>query len=101
MSHEPRLGLLDGLNTWGANSDVIVIGCSLGGLLAMTEVFSHLPADLPAAVAVVQDRMLANPGQLECLLERRTPLRVRTAKHGGHLAPGVVHVAPGGLHLLV
>jgi two-component system, chemotaxis family, protein-glutamate methylesterase/glutaminase len=81
---------------------VVVTASSAGGVAALTEILSHLPADFPAAVAVVQHRGASNtPGMLETILGGCTTLSVLEAVEGAWLRPGVVHVAPAGSHLVV
>jgi two-component system chemotaxis response regulator CheB len=78
---------------------VIVIGASTGGPRALQQVLSGLPADLPAAVAIVQHMP---PGFTRSLAERlndTTPLTVQEAADGDRLARGLALVAPGGYHL--
>jgi two-component system chemotaxis response regulator CheB len=78
---------------------LIVIGVSTGGPRALHQVLSDLPADLPAAVAVVQHMP---PGFTQALAQRlneNSPLTVQEAAHGDRLARRLVLLAPGGFHL--
>ena len=45
----------------GPHRDIVVIGTSAGGLGALREIVSNLPADLPAAIFVVM-HSTAEPG---------------------------------------
>ncbi|MGH7789159.1 MAG: chemotaxis-specific protein-glutamate methyltransferase CheB [Candidatus Binatia bacterium] len=80
---------------------LIAIGASTGGPRALAEILAALPADLPAAVAVVQhiDRLFA-PG-LARWLDRRTPLSVAPLTAPEALRAGHVWVAAGEGHLVV
>lgn len=80
---------------------LIAIGASTGGPRALAEILAVLPADLPAAVAVVQhiDRLFA-PG-LARWLDRRTPLSVAALSAPEPLRAGHVWVAAGEGHLVV
>lgn len=82
---------------------VLALVTSAGGLAALTAVLAGLPADLPAAVLVVQhqDPERRPPDALAALLDGRTPLSVRVARDGDRLEPGVVLVAPPATHMIV
>ncbi len=76
------------------------LAASLGGLAALSEVLSVLPADFPAPVLVLQHLAPGYPSYLPSLLARVTRLGVGEARDGEELLPGRVFVAPPGLHLL-
>ncbi len=80
---------------------VIVMGASTGGLGALKTIISGLPAELPAAVLIVQHRSLAFPERLTELLQRVSALPVAAALHGERLEPGRIYLAPPDNHLLV
>ena len=81
--------------------DVVALATSAGGLAALTELLSHLPAEFPAAITVVQHLSPHTPRVLASILEPATPLQVRTAGAGDRLQPGCVYVAPPDRHLRV
>ena len=78
---------------------VIVIGASTGGPRALQRVLSELPADLPAAVAVVQHMPIGFTSSLAQRLNESSLLTVREATRHERLAQGLVLLAPGGYHL--
>ncbi len=78
---------------------LVVIATSAGGLNAVGRVLAALPADFPAAIAVVQHRGLQHPELLVELLGKMTALPVRHARSGELLEPGVVYVCPPGMHM--
>ena len=78
---------------------IVVIAGSAGSLRALIDVLSPLPADFPAAIAVVQHRGATDPDRLVELLGGRTRLRVRHAEDGALLEPGTVYVCPAGKHM--
>lgn len=80
---------------------VVVIGASTGGPTAIRDVLCGLPADLPAAVVIIQHLPAAFTRPLAEQLSRTTPFRVREAAAGDRLEPGVALVAPGDWHLTV
>src|SRR4051794_6898144 len=77
-----------------ASRQLVVIAASAGGLQPLIDVLAALPADFPAAVAVVQHRGEAQPNVLSDILRRRTALPVRDARDGDLLEPGIVYVCP-------
>ena len=83
-----------------ADEPVVVLGCSWGGLHALSVVLEGLPEDLPAAVVIVQHRM-HGPSELASLLGQHTPWDVCEADDKEWLSPRRVFLAPPGYHLLV
>jgi chemotaxis response regulator CheB len=81
--------------------DLVVIATSAGGVSALPRVLSPLPAEFPAAVAVVQHRSAALPLLLPELLARRTPLTVKIAQEGELLHGGTIYIAPPDLHMVL
>lgn len=82
------------------NRDIIVVGASLGGVEALTTVAAGLPANLPAAVLVVQHMSEESGGLLPGILDRAGPLPAATGEDGMEIRPGRILVAPPGRHLL-
>ena len=83
------------------NFDVVALGSSAGGLNALTQVLSALPASFPSSIVVVQHLAPGHKSWIAKLLGRTTRLRVKQAEHGEILLPGVVYTAPPDEHLLV
>jgi two-component system chemotaxis response regulator CheB len=78
---------------------VIVIGSSTGGPRALQQVLSGLPANLEAAVVVVQHMPAGFTGPLAQRLNENSAFAVEEATSGKHLARGLALVAPGDYHL--
>jgi len=78
---------------------VIVIGSSTGGPRALQRILSELPADLAAAVAVVQHMPTGFTSSLAQRLDDSSPLVVQEANKHERLALGRVLLAPGDSHL--
>jgi two-component system chemotaxis response regulator CheB len=84
------------------NYDLIVIGASWGGLNAVSEILSALPAETDAAVVVAQHRKAdAVEGGLAGLLRHRANLPVTEADDKTSIEPRHVYLAPPDYHLLV
>ncbi len=81
---------------------LIVVGTSAGGMPALVQLVSQLPAALPAAVLVVQHFAPDSDGQyLVDRLARHTGLDCRLPTDGEPLKPGTLYLAPPDRHLLV
>lgn len=80
---------------------LVVIAASAGGIDALTQVLSHLPAGLSTAIIVVQHLRDDKPTHLPEHLDRLSPLRVCLAKNRMPIEPGVVYIAEPGKHLSI
>jgi two-component system, chemotaxis family, protein-glutamate methylesterase/glutaminase len=81
--------------------DIVAIAASAGGLTALIKVLSTLPAEFPAAIAIVQHLAPAHPSLMAEILSRRTDITVKQAKEGDCLTSGTAYIAPPNRHLLV
>lgn len=84
---------------WSARDPVVLIGASTGGPRALNMVIPHLPADLAAAVVVVQHMPAGFTRSLAERLNVSAPLYTKEAEPGELLQTGKVLLAPGGFHL--
>jgi len=80
--------------------DLIAVGASAGGLLALSEMLRPLPESFPGIV-VVQHLDPSHKSHLASLLMRKTFRHVKQAEHGEPILAGVVYIAPPDEHLLV
>lgn len=80
---------------------VVAIGASTGGPPALATVLGEMPADLPAAVVVVQHMAAGFVEGLARWLDTVGPLPVVVAADGERLSPGAVYLAPAGMNLLL
>ena len=81
--------------------DLVAIAASAGGLNALSEVLSALPANFPATIVIVQHLDPRHRSLMADILSRRTPLKVKQAQEGDCLELGMVYIAPPNRHLLV
>jgi two-component system chemotaxis response regulator CheB len=81
--------------------EVVVLGASTGGPVALRELLGQLPSDFPAAVIIVQHLPVGFTRVLATQLDRQGPLRVREAEAGDRLLPALALVAPANSHLLL
>jgi two-component system chemotaxis response regulator CheB len=80
---------------------VIVMGASAGGPVALYHILGSLPGDFPVPIAIVQHMA---DGFIEGLirwLDTGTDLRVMQARQHQIVRPGEVVIAGGGAHLLL
>lgn len=89
-----------GLARPAGHGRLVVVGASAGGVDALRALVGQLPGDFPAPVLVVLHLPQAARTLLPTILDRASALRVREARDGDLLRPGVVLVAPPGRHLL-
>jgi two-component system, chemotaxis family, protein-glutamate methylesterase/glutaminase len=81
--------------------DLLVIGASTGGPRALATLLGGLPADLPAGTLVAQHMPPGFTAALAERLDSHTELRVREARDGDVVEPGLVLVGVGGRQLQV
>lgn len=88
------------LNRERVSRDVIVIGASAGGVMALMELFAAFPPDMPASVGVVLHRSAAR-SELAHVLGRRSRLRVIEPDGSLPFTHGRIYLAPPDHHLLI
>lgn len=87
--------------TTGKLKSIIAIGTSTGGPRALQTVLTGLPANLDAAVVVVQHMPPGFTKSLANRLNQLCSVRVHEAVEGQELEPGHVYLAPGDYHMQV
>jgi two-component system, chemotaxis family, protein-glutamate methylesterase/glutaminase len=80
---------------------IVAIGTSTGGPRALQEVIPFLPADLPAAVLIVQHMPPGFTKSLAMRLDGLSEINVKEAENGDILKPGWAYLAPGDYHISV
>lgn len=80
---------------------IVALAASVGGLRALSEILSNLPADFPAPIVVVQHLDPQQPSRMAEIISYRTSLIVKQAEEADRLHPGWVYIAPPDKHLLV
>lgn len=79
---------------------LVVVGASAGGIEPLKQIVSELPADLPAAVAVVL-HVPATGSRLPDILSHHAEIPAAHAADGDPIIDGRIAVAPPDRHLLV
>ena len=80
---------------------VVIAGASAGGVEALVQLVSSLPADFPHAMLIVLHVSPTGTSVLPAILARACPLPVCAPADGDQLQPGHVYVAPPDSHLVV
>lgn len=84
-----------------ATRDIVVIGSSAGGIQALVELVSLLPARLPAALVMVVHTRSTAPSALPSILSKAGPLPASHPEQGTPITHGQNYVARPDHHLLV
>ncbi len=94
---KPSTDWLSGLRSRSARR-VVAIGASTGGVYALTDILSDLPADAPP-ILITQHMSGTFVDRFAQRLDVSTALSVTVATDGTRLAPGHAYLAPSGSHL--
>jgi len=78
---------------------IVAVGSSSGGPKALTEVFSAIPENFPAAFVIVQHMPPKFTETLAQRLDRVSGLSIKEADEGDQLKAGTGLLAPGDYHL--
>ena len=73
---------------------LVVIGSSAGGIDALTELVTTLPAELKAPIVVAQHLDPRRPSHLAEILEHRSPLPIKSVGDEEKMQEGVIYVVP-------
>jgi len=81
--------------------DILAIGTSTGGPVALQEVLAQLPANFSLPIVMVQHMPAKFTEAFANRLNQMCKINVREAKDGEPLEPGSALLAPGGMQMLV
>jgi two-component system chemotaxis response regulator CheB len=81
--------------------DIVVIGCSAGGVRALMALTSALPPDLPASLFVVMHVASDHKSLLPDILSHYGRIPAVLAEEGAPVEAGHVYIAPPDHHLLL
>lgn len=81
--------------------DILLIGASTGGPIAIQKVLAKLPANFPLPILVVQHMPATFTPAFSERLNGLCAIKVKHAEDGDYLQPGLALIAPGAKQLLV
>lgn len=81
--------------------ELVAIGTSTGGPVALSKVISQLPANFPHPLLLIQHMPGTFTPAFAQRLDRQSAMQVKQAEDGERLKPGVAYLAPGGKQMLV
>jgi two-component system chemotaxis response regulator CheB len=84
-----------------APTRIVAIGVSTGGPNALQYLFSHLPAEFPGSILVVQHMPDGFTELFAKRLDESCPIRVKEAQSGDLLVAGRALICPGNRHMKV
>lgn len=84
-----------------ADYELVAIGTSTGGPIALQEVLVQLPASFPLPLLLVQHMPAKFTEAFAGRLNQLCKIEVREAKDGDMLKPGLALLAPGGMQMRV
>ncbi len=79
--------------------DLVAIGTSTGGPVALQEVLIQLPANFALPIIIVQHMPASFTEAFAARLNQQCKIEIREAKHGDKLQPGLALLAPGGMQM--
>lgn len=80
---------------------IITIGISTGGPVALNELLSHLPGNIPVPILIAQHMPPYFTKSLAERLNNSSKLNVKEAENGDKALPGWVYLAPGGRQMTI
>jgi two-component system chemotaxis response regulator CheB len=80
---------------------IVAIGTSTGGPKALQEILPRFPCDLPVPLLIVQHMPVGFTGPFAQRLNTLCAITVREASHREQVRPGVVYIAPAGMHMTI
>ena len=80
---------------------VVIIGASTGGPIALQKILSELPATFPLPILLVQHMPGTFTQAFAQRLDRVCQIRVKEAQDNDPLQPGLALLAPGGMQMML
>jgi two-component system chemotaxis response regulator CheB len=80
---------------------VVAIGISTGGPKALEDMLPLFPRDLPVPILIVQHMPPGFTAPFAQRLDKLCSVAVHEASHHEPVRPGIVYIAPAGIHMIV
>jgi two-component system chemotaxis response regulator CheB len=97
----PRSGAAEYRVTGSTSPAIVALGTSTGGPKALQEILPLLPGDLSVPILIVQHMPPGFTAPFAARLNALCSVTVREAADQEPIQPGVVYVAPAGMHMTV
>jgi two-component system chemotaxis response regulator CheB len=85
----------------GKNYQLLAIGTSTGGPIALQKILTNLPQDFPLPIILIQHMPAAFTFAFANRLNTLCKINVKEAEHGDILKPGCAYLAPGGRQMII
>lgn len=85
----------------GKAYNLLAIGTSTGGPVALQKILTQFPADFPLPIIMVQHMPAAFTAAFASRLNSLCKITVKEAEHGDILKPGFAYLAPGGKQMMI
>ncbi|MFU2508165.1 protein-glutamate methylesterase/protein-glutamine glutaminase [Pseudoalteromonas sp. ASV78] len=85
----------------GKKYQIVAIGTSTGGPVALQTILTQLPANFPHPILLIQHMPAAFTPAFAARLNGLCKIQVKEAQQGDKLMPGVAYLAPGGQQMLI
>jgi two-component system chemotaxis response regulator CheB len=85
----------------GKNYQLLAIGTSTGGPIALQKILTQLPEDFPLPIILIQHMPAAFTLAFANRLNTLCKINVKEAAHGDILKPGCAYLAPGGRQMII
>src|SRR5690606_17439348 len=81
--------------------DLVMIGTSTGGPVALQKILTQMPANFPVPILMIQHMPGSFTGAFAERLDRQCAIHIREAADGDALKPGEALLAPGGKQMML
>lgn len=85
----------------GKKYQLVAIGTSTGGPVALQTILTQLPANFPHPILLIQHMPAAFTPAFAARLNGLCKINVKEAQNGNRLVPGTAYLAPGGQQMLI
>ncbi|CAH0534092.1 Protein-glutamate methylesterase/protein-glutamine glutaminase 1 [Vibrio stylophorae] len=85
----------------GKNYQLVAIGTSTGGPVALQKILTLLPRNFPLPIVLIQHMPGTFTNAFASRLNNLCQIEVKEAQDGDLLRPGVAYLAPGGLQMML
>ncbi|MDN3378173.1 MULTISPECIES: chemotaxis response regulator protein-glutamate methylesterase [unclassified Pseudoalteromonas] len=85
----------------GKKYQIVAIGTSTGGPVALQTILTRLPASFPHPILLIQHMPAAFTPAFAARLNGLCKIQVKEAQQGDKLMPGTAYLAPGGQQMLI